>query len=158
MDKLEQEVCTKDEKISQVQKEKVVVQEKINKLNSRMRGKGLLKGDKHIIWDSIYVEATKFRSYLNLVSDKDNIKITAKHRCTVVNEALSKNPSEWAQNSINLLNSFPPANLQTIGVKHMTALIIWDKRIITKHDLLKSVLNKAMQMEQSVQNFKNLFE
>jgi hypothetical protein len=33
-----------------------------------------------------------------------------------------------------------------------------NRRIITKHDLLKSVLNKAIQMEQSVQNFKNLFE
>jgi FtsZ-binding cell division protein ZapB len=42
MEKLEQEMCTKDEKISQVQKEKVVLQEKINKLNSRLRGKVLL--------------------------------------------------------------------------------------------------------------------
>jgi hypothetical protein len=158
MEKLEQEVHTKDEKISQVQKEKVVLQEKINKLNSRLRGKGLLQGDKHIIWDSIVVEAAKFRSYLNFVSDKDNIAITSMHRCTVVNETLAKNPSEWAQNSINILNSVPPTDLQTIGVKDRTALIIWARRIITKHDLLKSVLNKAIQMEQSVQNFKNLFE
>jgi predicted nucleic acid-binding Zn-ribbon protein len=57
MEKLEQEVRTKDEKISQVQKEKVVLQEKINKLNSRLRGKSLLQGAKHIIWDSIAVEA-----------------------------------------------------------------------------------------------------
>ena len=49
MEKLEQEGRTKDEKISQVQKEKVVLQEKINKLNSILRGKGLLQGDKHII-------------------------------------------------------------------------------------------------------------
>jgi hypothetical protein len=124
MEKLEQEVCTKDEKISQVQKEKVVLQENINKLNSILRGKGLRQGDKHIIWDSIVVEATKFRSYLNFVSDKDNIAITTTHRCIVVNETLSKNPSEWAQNAINLLNSVPPADLQTIGVKERTALII----------------------------------
>jgi hypothetical protein len=43
VEKLEQEVCTKDENISQVQKEKVVLQENINKLNSRLRGKGLLQ-------------------------------------------------------------------------------------------------------------------
>jgi hypothetical protein len=151
-------VCTKDEKISQVQKEKVVLQEKINKLNSRLRGKILLQGDKHIIWDSIATEAEKFRSYLNFVSDEDNIAITVRHRCTVVNESLSKNPYEWAHNAISLLNSVPLADIQTIGVKYRTALIIWARRIITKHDLLKSVLNKAIQMEQSVQNFKNLFE
>jgi hypothetical protein len=46
-------VHTKDEKISEVQKEKVVLQENIDKLNSRLRGKGLLQGDKHVIWDSI---------------------------------------------------------------------------------------------------------
>ena len=49
MEKLEQEVHTKDEKISQVQKEKVVLQENINKLNSILRGKGLLQGAKRII-------------------------------------------------------------------------------------------------------------
>lgn len=135
---------TKDEKISQVQKEKVVLQEKINKLNSRLRGKGLLQGAKHIIWDSIAVETAKFRSYLNFVSDKDNIVITSIHRCTVVNETLSKKASEWAQNAINLLNLVPPVDLQTIGVKDRTALIIWARRIITKHDLLKSILNKAI--------------
>jgi hypothetical protein len=93
---------------------------------------------------------------LNFVSDKDNIAITTRHRCIVVNETLSKNPFEWAQNAINLLNSVPPINLHTIGVKYMTAVIIWARRIITKHDLLKSILNKAIQMEQSVQRFQEL--
>jgi hypothetical protein len=158
MEKLEQEMCTKDEKISQVQKEKVVLQEKINKLNSRLRGKILLQGDKHIIWDYISIEAAKFRSYLNFVNDKDNIAITTRHRCTILNDTLSKNPSEWAQNAINLLNSVPSTDLQTIGVKDRTALIIWARRIIAKHNLLKSVTNKATQMEQTVQDFKNLFE
>jgi hypothetical protein len=124
MEKLEQEVHTKDEKISQVQKEKVFLHEKINKLNLRLRGKSMLQGDKHIIWDSIAVEATKFRSYLNFVNDKDNIAIAASHRCTVVNETLAKKPSKWAQNAINIVNSIPPADLQTIGVKDKIALII----------------------------------
>jgi SMC interacting uncharacterized protein involved in chromosome segregation len=69
MEKLEQEVRTKDENTSQVQKEKVALHKKINKLNSILRGKSLLQGAKHIIWDSISVEATKFRSYLNFVND-----------------------------------------------------------------------------------------
>ena len=139
-------------------RKKVTFHEKINKLNSRLRGKSLLQGDKHIIWDSIAIEDTKFRSYLNFVNYKDNIAIPTTHRCIVVNETLSKNPSEWAQNAINHLNSVPPADLHTIGVKVKTTFIIWARIIIAKHDLLKSVLNKETQMEQSVQDFKILFE
>jgi hypothetical protein len=37
-------------------------------------------------------------------------------------------------------------------------LIIWARRVIAKHKLLKSVQTKATQMEQSVQEFKYLFE
>jgi hypothetical protein len=73
-------------------------------------------------------------------------------------ETLAKNPSEWAQNVINLLNSIPTADLQIIGVKDRTTLIIWNKRVISKHNLLKSVQAKATQMEQSVHEFKDLFK
>jgi hypothetical protein len=37
-------------------------------------------------------------------------------------------------------------------------LIIWARRVIAKHSLLKSVQTKATQMEKSVQEFKDLFE
>jgi len=63
-------------------------------VNSRSRVKILLQGDKHIIWDSIADEATKFRSYLNFVNDKNNIEIIVGHGCIVVNETLAKNPSK----------------------------------------------------------------
>ena len=39
----------------------------------------------------------------------------------------------------------------------MTTLIIWARRVIAKHNLLKSVQTKATQMEQSVQEFKDFF-
>jgi len=118
----------------------------------------MLQGAMHIIWDSIVVEATKFRVYLNFINDKDSMAITTRSRCIVVNETLAKNPLEWAQKSINLLNSILTAELQTIGVKYRTTLIIWTKRVISKHNLLKSVQTKAKNMEQSVQEFKDLFE
>jgi hypothetical protein len=86
------------------------------------------------------------------------MSITAINRCTVVSETLVKKPSEWAQNAINLMNSIPTAEIQTIGVKDKTTLIIWARRVIAKHNLLKSVQTKAMQMEQSIQEFKDLFE
>jgi hypothetical protein len=94
-----------------------------------LRGKGLLHGSKHIIWDSIVVEAAKFRVYLNFINDNDSMAITARSRCTVVNETLTKKSSEWAQNSINLLNSIPIAELHTIGVKDRTTLIISARRV-----------------------------
>jgi acetylornithine/succinyldiaminopimelate/putrescine aminotransferase len=100
---------TKDERMAQFQKENQALQERVDKLKTRLRGKGLLQGAKHIIWDSIVVEAAKFRVYLNFINDKDSMAITARSRCTVVNETLAKKPSEWAQNAINLLNSIPTA-------------------------------------------------
>jgi hypothetical protein len=124
----------------------------------RLRGKGLLQGGNHIIWDSIAAEATKFIVYLNFINDKYIIDITTRIRCTVVNETLGKKPSEWAQNAINLLNSIPTADLQTIGIQDKTTLIIWARRVIAKHNLLKSVQTKATQMDQSMQEFKDLFE
>jgi len=78
--------------------------------------------------------------------------------CTVVNETLAKRPSEWAHTTINLLNIVPTIDLQTIGVKYRTTLIIWARRVIAKHNLLKSFQTKETQMEQSVQDFKDLFE
>jgi hypothetical protein len=83
----------------------------------RLKGKELLQGAKHVIWDSIVVEAAKFRVYLNFINDKDSMAITARSRCTIVNETLVKNPSEWAQNAINLLNLFPLLNFRPLGSK-----------------------------------------
>ena len=129
--------------MAQFQKENQALQERIDKMKIRLRGKGLLQGAKHIIWDSIAVEAAKFKVYLNFINDKDNISITTRNRCTIVNETLAKKPLEWAQNTINLLNSIPTAKLQTIGVKYRTTLIIWARRVITNHSMLKSVQTKA---------------
>ena len=37
-------------------------------------------------------------------------------------------------------------------------MIIWARRVIAKHNLLKYVQTKAIQMEQSIQKFKDMFE
>jgi FtsZ-binding cell division protein ZapB len=124
IEKLKQEMKTKDERMDQLQKENKSLQERVDKLKTRLRGKGLLQGAKHIIWDSIVVEATKFRVYLNFINEKYSMAFTSRSRGTVVNETLAKKPSEWAQNSINLLNFIPTAEIQTNGVKDRTTLII----------------------------------
>ena len=84
----------------------------------------MLQGAKNIIWDSIATEDSKFIVYLNFINDKYNISITSRSTCIFVNVTLAKKPLEWAQNTINLLKSIPTAELQTIGVKDRTTLII----------------------------------
>ena len=96
----------------------------MDKSKIRIRGRGLLQGAKNIIWDSIATDVAKFKVYLDLINDKYNMAITTRSRCTVVNKTLAKKQSEWAQNAINLLKSIPTTELQIIGVKYRTALII----------------------------------
>jgi FtsZ-binding cell division protein ZapB len=155
--KLKQEVAQRSEKSEQVQKENDFLQENIAKLKSRIKGKGPLQGAKHVLWDSLAADITKFRQYLNFVDDKNTATVTTRNKCAVVNETLLKRPLDWAQNAINLLNSVSNADLQTIGVKDRTAIIIWARKIIGKHNHIKNVQTKAEQMEQSVQDFKDLF-
>jgi DNA repair exonuclease SbcCD ATPase subunit len=124
LEKLKQEMKIKDEKMAQLQRENQDLQERVSKLKTRLEGKTLLQGDKHVIWDAIAAKAAKFKVYLNFINDKDNVATTARSRCNVVNEKLAKKPSEWAQNTIDLLNYVPTADLQTIGVKDRIALII----------------------------------
>jgi FtsZ-binding cell division protein ZapB len=109
--KIEQEAQKRDESVSQLKKQNAVLHEKVNKLNIGLKGKSLLKGAKHIIWDSISVEVTKLRTYLIYVNDEDNITVLAKQRCKVINETLSKRPAKWTQNVINLLNTVPSSSL-----------------------------------------------
>jgi hypothetical protein len=158
IENMQQQMKMKDERMAQFQKENQDFLERVNKMKTRLKGNVLLQGAKNLIWDAIASEAAKFRVYLNFINDKDNMSITARSRCIVVNETLVKNTLEWAQNDINLLNFVPTAELQTIGFKDITALIIWARRIIAKNSFIKSVQTKAMQMEQSIQEFKDTFE
>jgi hypothetical protein len=56
------------------------------------------------------------------------------------------------------LNSITAVEIQIIGVRDRTTLIIWDRRIISKHNFLNSVQTKATEMVQRIQEFKDLFE
>jgi cell division protein FtsB len=124
IENLKQEMKVKDEKMAQIHRDNQDLQERVSKLKNRLKGKTLLQGAKHVIWDVIAAEAAKFRVYLNFINDKDSVAATTQSRCVVVNEVLAKKPSEWAQNVIDLLNYVPTSYLQTIGVKDRIALII----------------------------------
>jgi hypothetical protein len=70
---MKQEMKIKDEKMAQLQRENQDLQERVNKLKMRLKGKTLLQGAKHVIWDAIAAEAAKFRVYLNFINDKDSV-------------------------------------------------------------------------------------
>jgi hypothetical protein len=68
---------TKEERMAQFQKDKQYLQERVNKLKTRFKGKGLLQGAKHVIWDVVAAKDAKFRVYLNFINDKDSMVVTA---------------------------------------------------------------------------------
>ena len=53
-----------------------------------MKGKVPLKGEKIIMWDSLEVDITKLREYLNFRDDTNHVENTALQRCKVINETL----------------------------------------------------------------------
>lgn len=73
------------------------------------------------------------------MDDKRVVAIKSLKKCTVENETPHKKHVKTTHNVINLLNEVPNAHLQTLGVKDRTAIIVWAKKIIGKHDHLKNV-------------------
>ena len=49
IERLQQEMKIKNEKMAQFQRENQELQERVRKLKMRLKGKGLLQGDKHVI-------------------------------------------------------------------------------------------------------------
>jgi hypothetical protein len=96
IEKLQQEMKMNNVNMAQFQKENQDLQERVNKLEIRLKGKALLQGAKHVIWDVVVAEDAKFRVYLNLINDRDSVALTTRSRFNVANETLEKNPSEWA--------------------------------------------------------------
>ena len=91
IENLKQEMKVKDEK--KLHRDNQDLQERVSKLKTRLKGKTLLQGAKHVIWDVIAAEAAKIKVYLNFINEKNNVASTTRSRCTVVNEMLAKKPS-----------------------------------------------------------------
>ena len=58
---------------NKILQDKSQLQKKLNELKEMKKGKGPLQGDKHIIWDTLSVEITKFRHYLNFIDDQSTL-------------------------------------------------------------------------------------
>ena len=81
LEKLKQEMKIKDEKMTPLQRENKDLQERLRKMKMRLKGKTLLQGAKHVIWDAIVAKAAKFRVYLNFINDKDGYHDSKQVHC-----------------------------------------------------------------------------
>ena len=108
------------------------------------------------------IEITKFRHYLNFIDDLNIMINLAHHRLKLVNEHMEKRPLTTAQNTLNFLNSLTYQKLHEMGIKDRVSIVMWEKKIIHKHHLIKTVQDKSegllLQVNNFKQDFKELFE
>ena len=121
-------------------------------------GKGPLQGEKHIIWDTLSIEITKFRHYLNFIDDQNILINLAHQRLKLVNEHMGKRPLTTAQNALNFLNSLTYQKLHDMGIKDRISIVLWAKKFIHKHHLMKTVQDRTDEMVAQVDNFKQDFK
>ena len=75
---------------------------------------------------------------------------------------MEKRPLATAQNTLNFLNSLTYQKLHEMGIKDRVSIVMWAKKIIHKHHLIKTVQDKSegflLQVNNFRQDFKELFE
>ena len=76
----------------------------------------------------------------------------------MVNENLDKKPLEAAQNAVNFLKTLTYEDMQEMGIRDRLSIILWDRNLINKHNLVKVVQEKANQMLLEVNDFKKMFQ
>ena len=124
-EKIKYELTKMAENKNKILQDKGQLQKKINGLKERNTGNDPLQGAKHIIWDTLSVEITKFRHYLNFVDDQSTLVNLSNQRLKLVNETMERKPLSIAQNALNFLNSLTYQKLQDIGIKDRVAMVLW---------------------------------
>ena len=104
------------------------------------------------------MEITKFRHYLNFNDDQSTLVNLANQRLKLVNETMERKPLSTTQNALNFLNSLTYKKLQDIGVKDRVEMVLWSKRFIHKHHLMKTVQDKADEMTSRINDFRHAFK
>ena len=86
------------------------------KLNKQVVGQMALQGTRHMIWDEIIKEASRFRLYLDYVADQENALISDRKNVVVVKQALNKKPMQIAQNVVDFLSTLSEDQIKRIGI------------------------------------------
>ena len=71
---------------------------------------------------------------------------------------MEKRPLVTAQNTLNFLNSLSYQKLQELGINDRVSIVMWAKKIIHKHHLIKMVQDKSEGLSLQVNNFKQEFK
>ena len=71
---------------------------------------------------------------------------------------MEKKPLNTAQNALYFLNSLTYKKLQEIGIKDRVAIVLWSKKFIKKHQLIKVVQDKSNAMSSQINDFKRAFK
>ena len=104
-EKIKSELARMIENKNKILNDKSQLQKFFNELKERSTGKAPLQGAEHIIWDTLSMEVTKFRHYLNFIDDQSVLVNLATQRLKLANETMEKKPLNTAQNALNFLNS-----------------------------------------------------
>ena len=92
------------------------------------------------------------------MNDKNVIVDLALQRCKLVNENIDKKPLDSTQNVVNLLKTFTYEDMQEIRIRDRLTIILWARKFINKHSLVKFVQEKADQMLLLIKDFKQIFQ
>ena len=84
--------------------DKIQLQKKFSELKERSTGRAPLQGAKHLIWDTLPIEITKFKHYLNFIDDESSLFNLATQRLRLDNETMEKKPLNTDHNALNFLN------------------------------------------------------
>ena len=71
---------------------------------------------------------------------------------------MEKKPLNTTQNALNFLNSLTYQKLQEIGINDKVTIVLWSKKFINKHQLMKVVQDKANAMSPQINDFSRAFK
>ena len=94
-EKIKSELAKSIEEKNKGWNEKSQLQKKFNELKERNTGKSPLQGAKHLIQDTLSVEITKFRHYLNFIDDESALVNLAAQRLKLANQNHGKEIFEY---------------------------------------------------------------
>ena len=92
------------------------------------------------------------------MNDKNAIVDLALPRCKLVNENLEKKTMETSQNAVKFLKTLTYEDMQEMEIRDRLTIILWARKFINKHNLVKVVQEKENQMLLEVKDFKKMFQ
>ena len=110
-EKIKAELARSIEEKNKTLNDKKQLWKKFSELKERSTGRAPLQGANHLIWDTLSVEITKFRHYLNFIDDESGLVNLTTQILKLANETMEKKPLNTAHNAVNFLNSLTYQNL-----------------------------------------------